>query len=243
MNEHLSQAVLNAVVDGELEGAELAAASDHLATCLACSSQCLSVGLLKRGVAKAGRRYELPPGLERRIQRAAKTPRQTNWGTWAALAALLLVCAGLLTMRQITRSRADEAALVGEVFDQHIATLAANAPPEVISSDRHTVKPWFQGKLPFSFNLPQQLPANTTLDGANLTYLGGRPVAQLLFSIGKHRVSVFVEQRAGAPTPPSAERSGFHVAGFRTPELEAVAVSDAEPARISELMQVLQSAQ
>ena len=82
-----------------------------------------------------------------------------------------------------------------EVCDEHIAALAAGAAPEVVSSDRHTVKPWFQGRLPFSFNLPQVLPADTALDGANLTYVRGAPAAQLLFSIGKHRVSMFVRQR------------------------------------------------
>jgi anti-sigma factor RsiW len=81
----------------------------------------------------------------------------------------------------------------------------------VLSSDRHTVKPWFQGKLPFSFNLPEGLPSDTTLDGANLTYLHNRPVAQLLYSIGRHRVSVFVQQSTGGaiPTGLSAEHADF----------------------------------
>ena len=89
----------------------------------------------------------------------------------------------------------EHAALMTEVSDQHIATLAANLPPQVLSSDRHTVKPWFQGKIPFSFNLPEGLPADTKLEGANLVYLHNRPVAQLLYDIGRHRVSVFVQQR------------------------------------------------
>jgi anti-sigma factor RsiW len=115
----------------------------------------------------------------------------------------------------------------------------------VISSDRHTVKPWFQGKLPFSFNLPQNLPADTTLDGANLTYLHGRPVAQLLYSIGKHHVSVFLSQAIDAPSgpTPNAVRAGFHVKSFRTSGLEAVAVSDADPPRVAELLKLLQAAQ
>jgi len=146
-------------------------------------------------------------------------------------------------MQRIWRERAQQAAFIGEVLDQHIATLAAAAPPEVISSDRHTVKPWFQGKLPFSFNLPAALPAGMTLDGANLTYLDRRPVAQLLFSIGKHRVSVFVEQSADERAVSAAERAGFHVVSFRTVELEAVAVSDAEAGRVAELMQALRAAQ
>jgi anti-sigma factor RsiW len=245
MSEHLSAAVLNAVVDGELEGAELVRANEHLKTCAACSSQCLSYGLLKRRVAEVGGQYELPRGFAERMQRvsAGAPARQGGWARWAAVAALVLVCVGAVVMQRVLRDRAEQAAVVGEVVDEHIATLAANALPEVISTDRHTVKPWFQGKLPFSFNLPATLPAGTTLEGANLTYIGGRPVAQLLFSIGKHRASVFVEQIGGAAAVSTAERAGFHVAGFRTAELVGVAVSDAEPARVADLAQILKDAQ
>ena len=124
------------------------------------------------------------------------------------------------------------------MLDQHIATLAANSPPQVISSDRHTVKPWFQGKLPFSFNLPENLAADTKLEGADLTYVHGQPAAQLLYSIGKHRVSVFVMQRSdmkevfGAPR----DHAGFHVAGFSTHDLDSIAVSDVDPGRLAGLM-------
>jgi anti-sigma factor RsiW len=147
--------------------------------------------------------------------------------------------------RNAQRTSADFAGLVTEVCDQHIATLAADSPPEVISSDRHTVKPWFQGKIPFSFNLPQDLPADTTLDGANLTYLRSQPTAQLLYSIGKHHVSVFVQQRdsATAESNLSADHSGFHVTGFRTNDLEVVAISDVDPARLSDLVSRIEQVQ
>jgi anti-sigma factor RsiW len=143
------------------------------------------------------------------------------------------------------RVSAEQAALVTEVFDQHVATLAGNIVPQVVSTDRHTVKPWFQGKIPFSFNLPQGLPNDTTLDGANLTYLRNQPVAQLLYSIGKHRVSVFLRQKSGgaAGNELETERSGFHVMGFSTNDLEVVAVSDVDPARLAELVNAFTHAQ
>jgi anti-sigma factor RsiW len=102
---------------------------------------------------------------------------------WAAAVLLLAFACQLVrsTQRALKGmiASAEHAALVTEVFDQHVATLAANLPPQVISTDRHTVKPWFQGKIPFSFNLPEGLPSDTTLDGANLTYLqpARRPTA------------------------------------------------------------------
>jgi anti-sigma factor RsiW len=140
---------------------------------------------------------------------------------------------------------AEQAALVTEVFDQHVATLAGNETPQVVSTDRHTVKPWFQGKIPFSFSLPASLPGDTTLDGANLTYLRSQPVAQLLYSIGKHRVSVFLRQKSGTADDivPVAERSGFHVMEFSTHDLDVVAISDVDPARLAELLSTLRQAQ
>ncbi|HEV2576719.1 MAG TPA: zf-HC2 domain-containing protein [Acidobacteriaceae bacterium] len=245
MSDHLSERMLSAVVDAELSGEELARANDHLATCLKCSSRCLSMGLMKREVATVGRRYDLPRDFERQMRRVAAEPRtgQVGWPRWAAVAAVIAVCVGLAIGWSASRGKTNQAALVGEVTDQHIATLAGTGPPEVISSDRHTVKPWFQGKLPFSFNLPASLPPDTTLDGANLTYLQGKPVAQLLFSIGKHKVSVFVEQAPGSAAIPKTERAGFNVSGFRTSELEMIAVSDVDPRRLDDLVTVLRAAQ
>ncbi|MGD0632172.1 MAG: hypothetical protein ABR987_22840, partial [Terracidiphilus sp.] len=140
---------------------------------------------------------------------------------------------------------AQSASLVTEACDQHIATLAANAPPQVLSSDRHTVKPWFQGRIPFSFNLPENLPADTRLEGANLTYLHNQPAALLLYSIGKHRASIFVLQNANATisTWPSTDHAGFHVTGFTTADLQVFAVSDVDPARLSNLVNLIEQVQ
>jgi anti-sigma factor RsiW len=262
LTDHLSLATLNALADGELSGDRLANVDRHLADCPQCTSIALAQSLLKSATARAGQRYSAPPDLRERLQhlrergasRAHTTPTQGKprhargfvaYG-WAAAAALLLACVSLFVIERDTRrASAENAGLVTEVCDQHIATLAANAPPEVISSDRHTVKPWFQGKLPFSFNLPQNLPGDTTLDGANLTYLHNQPAAQLLYSIGKHRVSVFVQQGMIVAVPDllTADHSGFHVTGFRTADLEVTAVSDVDPARLSDLARLIEQAQ
>ena len=272
MSEHLTAAMLNALADGELSAEELAQANEHLAACPKCTTSALEASLLKRATARAGQRYAPPADLrERMVQRMAQEaataqstaaqegpqsvgaqvgPRRWGFGSWGlAAAALLLVYASIFLLphrggRDLVAA-ADYSALVTEVSDQHIAMLAANAPPEVISTDRHTVKPWFQGRIPFSFNLPQNLPDDTTLDGANLTYLRNQPTAQLLYSVGKHRVSVFLRQQTvsadGALSP--ADYQGFHVTGFRAGGLEAVAVSDVEEARLEELVGRIKAAQ
>ncbi len=262
MSDHLSHSMLNGLADGELSADQLAVANEHLAGCPACTSNALYQSLLKSATAKAGQRYTPPPHLQERLTRLAsrseapgtgtghRYPQQWRFGWgWAAAAVLLLVSASTMLVQRTTRktelASAEHAALVTEVFDQHVATLAGSLPPQVVSTDRHTVKPWFQGKLPFSFNLPESLPRDTTLDGANLTYLHNQPVAQLLYSIGKHRVSVFVREKAGGASTDEApaEHAGFHVMGFGTGDLEGVAVSDVDPARLAELVSEIRGAQ
>jgi len=216
MTDHLSVPILNALVDGELSVDQLAATNPHLSECPSCTSDALYHSLLKSATAKAGQRYAPTPDLHARlvlrireelllqnsshVDSVRPVVRSSSFYGWATAAALLLISVGIaLVQHNWSRSAtasAQYAALATEACDQHIATLAANSLPEVISSDRHTVKPWFQGKLPFSFNLPENLPGGTPLDGANLTYIHGQPTAQLLYSVGKHRVSVYLQQRS-----------------------------------------------
>jgi anti-sigma factor RsiW len=268
MTDHLSPSVLDALADGELSGQQHAEANEHLSRCSACTGNALQLSLLKSATAKAGRRYAPPPHLQERLMRLAAEERVrpeppqsaaksapsggfSGWFGmlgWAAAAVLLLAFAATTFVQRNGRrtdiASAQNAALVNEVFDQHVATLAANLPPQVLSTDRHTVKPWFQGKIPFSFNLPENLPKDTTLEGANLTYLNDRPVAQLLYNIGRHRVSVFVRQKPSAPAAEfQAGHAGFHVMVFSTDDLEMAAVSDVDPARLAELINLIRRAQ
>jgi anti-sigma factor RsiW len=262
MNDHLPPSLLNGLADGELPADQLAVANQHLAVCPACTSNALYQSLLKSATARAGQRYTPPPQLQERLTHLAsaqlesggigpghKYPRQSRfaWG-WVAAAVLLLAFASTMLVQRTTResefAMAEQAALVTEAFDQHVATLAGGLPPQVVSTDRHTVKPWFQGKLPFSFNLPENLPRDTTLDGANLTYLHNQPVAQLLYSIGKHRASVFLREKPGpGKAVPPSEHAGFHVMSFTTNDLEGVAVSDVDPARLAQLVTAIKQAQ
>jgi anti-sigma factor RsiW len=191
-------------------------------------------------------------GLEAHEEQTVnRSPSQWRLGSlgWVAAAVLLFVATGMMlvqtSMRNAEIASAEHGALVTEAFDQHVATLAGTLPPQVISTDRHTVKPWFQGKIPFSFNLPESLPRDITLDGANLTYLHNQPVAQLLYSIGKHRVSVFVREKHGATgtNELTVEHAGFQVMDFGTGDLEMVAVSDVDPARLGELVSAVRQAQ
>jgi anti-sigma factor RsiW len=258
MTDHLSPAILNALADGELPPDQLATTNQHLAGCAQCTSDALYLSLLKASAARSGQRHAPASNFQERLTRqireqpvqrevAQADSRHVRMGKfgfygWVTACAILLASTGVFISQRLAErpfaASSALAALVTEACDQHIATLAANAPPQVISSDRHTVKPWFQGKLPFSFNLPDNLPSGITLDGANLTYIHNKPAAQLLYSIGKHHVSVYLEQKTSSQTNTQSltDHSGFHVVRFTANAIDGVAVSDADPARLSDLV-------
>jgi len=267
---HLDPDHLNAFIDGELPPVEQLGIEQHLTTCHACTLRILAATQLKAATARAGQRFAPPPDALARLtaqlhaQQATPEQRpQTNQqpqdetkkaariysmasfrpAAWAALAAAILLTISLLGWRQLHQSNT----LAAELLDQHLFTLSNAATPQVISADRHTVKPWFQGRLPFSFNLPDAtaLLPDTTLKGADLTYLNGQPAALLLFTIHKHEVSVFLTQRSTSPTLVTlpSSRAGFTLHTATTPDLRIVAVSDVNPADLDNLIAALVKAQ
>ena len=136
---------------------------------------------------------------------------------------------------------------LGELADLHISTLASVNPVDVISTDRHTVKPWFQGKLPFSFNLPELQNSPFKLAGGRLAYFQQSPGAQLLFEFRKHQISVFIFQiRAEL----SRLNSGYSLRGklafssetWTEGGLRYFVVGDASSADIQDLSDLLKSA-
>jgi anti-sigma factor RsiW len=257
--EHLKPDMLSAFIDSELPPTEQQGIEQHLTGCHACTLRVLSATQLKVGTARAGRRFAPPPETLARLTaqlRSEHAQTQTKPQTkkpariysirpaaWAALAAAILLTVSLLGWRQLHQTNT----LAAELLDQHLATLSSASTPQVISTDRHTVKPWFQGRLPFSFNLPDAaaLPTDTALKGADLTYLNGQPAALLLFTIHKHEVSIFLTQRANGPaltTLPST-RAGFTLHTATTPDLRIVAISDVNPADLDLLVASLVQAQ
>jgi anti-sigma factor RsiW len=239
---HLSAEQLNAFVDGELFGSELQRAEQHLKECHACALRVLSATRLKAATAAVAQQVEIPSDALARLTaqlRKQEPPKKTARiysfpaMRWAALAACLLVAFSLIGWQQTRQANT----VAAELLDQHLATLSNGAAPEVISTDRHTVKPWFQGKLPFSFNLPETLPADMMLKGGDLVYVEGEPAALLLFTIHKHQVSVFLTQGSRRLVlERSVTRSGFVVHYATTQELRIAAVSDVNPAELDVLV-------
>ena len=149
------QQKIDTYLDSELPEAEAREIDSHLRSCPSCSSLALTRSELKRTIHLAGKKFVADPEFRKRIQSSiAPKPSGRRWG-WivevgALCAALLLVIFGsMVWVRQSQRQQ-----LVGELTDLHVATLASANRVDVVSSDRHTVKPWFQGKVPFTFNVP-----------------------------------------------------------------------------------------
>src|SRR6202043_1145735 len=149
---------LDSYVDGELDAAESNALGRHLQECAACAAEALGRVQTKRSVQMAGKRYAPNAEFRSRIAKsvAAKPRRQASWD-WKILAAPAL--AGIILSIAVNlfvgRENARRQRVYSELADLHVSALASATPVDVLSTDRHTVKPWFQGKIPFSFNLPE----------------------------------------------------------------------------------------
>src|SRR6202167_4173789 len=188
---------LDAYLDGELPASEARALAEHLRGCAACAAEGLRKVQLKRAVQAAGQRFMPDPAFRARMQDriAGRRPFfwRLRWLPILATAAVMLLAGALF----LTLNRSQQP-LISELVDQHVATLASLNPVDVISTDRHTVKPWFAGKIPFTFNLPELQGSEFVLSGGRVTYLGQSPGAELIYQIRKHQISVFIFQDRGA---------------------------------------------
>src|SRR5260370_1424639 len=133
--------------------------------------------------------------FRKRMQQGIAPNPQRSFGlgwTLAAAAAVILVVGTLTSAYLGTRSGRDQ--VFSEIADLHVEMLASSSPVDVISTDRHTVKPWFQGKIPFAFNLPELQNSEFSLLGGRITYLDQTPGAHLIYDVRKHHISVFMFQ-------------------------------------------------
>lgn len=193
---------LDAYADGELSLPEMNALVEHLRTCSGCSVQALQRVQMKRSVASAGRRYE--PNAEFRAMIASKVNQRDRARGWfwkiIAVPALLTLIFVLGLNYYVRGAKAERQQVYSELADLHVATLASSTPVDVVSTDRHTVKPWFEGRIPFTFNLPELQGTDFSLVGGRVTYLAQVPGAHLIYRLRKHEISVFIFPASGAQT-------------------------------------------
>ena len=186
---------LETYLDGELPEQEMRTFDAHVRNCHSCSADVLMRVQMKRTIQVAGKRFTSSAEFRRQVQQSiALRPQRSLLPVWVfAATAVAVLAVGTLTLTYVqTRSGRDQ--VYSEIADLHVATLASSSPVDVISSDRHTVKPWFQGKIPFAFNLPELQNSEFSLLGGRMTYLDQTPGAHLIYDVRKHHISVFVFQ-------------------------------------------------
>jgi anti-sigma factor RsiW len=245
---------LDAYLDSELDSNPMRELDQHLRECPACAAEALRRLQWKRSIDSAGGRYTPDPELRERIQKTI-SPARRAWWHWrpafaAIAAALLLFSAARIIQQEVFRQKqppVQESRIIAdttsELADLHIATLASANPVDIVSSDRHNVKPWFAGKIPFTFNLPDLQGTQFELIGGKVSYLGQSPGAQLLFRVRQHQISVFIFQARSLPPsfakPGELDAQSFHLETWQHNGLQYFAISDVAPEDLRTLSDLL----
>jgi anti-sigma factor RsiW len=240
---------LDSYVDGELDAPESNALGTHLQECAACAAEALRRVQMKRSVQTAGKRYAPSAEFRSRIAKrvVAKPQRGAGW-YWKLLAvpALAVLILSSAVNLFVGRENARRQRVYSELADLHVSALASATPVDVLSTDRHTVKPWFQGKIPFSFNLPELQGSEFTLLGGRVTYLAQTPGAHLIYQVRKHEISVFIFQDRGeetaAPSSGSVHAVSFNFENWTQNGLRYFVVGDVSADDIEALSRLLKNA-
>ena len=238
---------LDAYLDGELAAAEARELAVHVRGCTECAADALARVQMKRAVAGAGKRYE--PSAEFRARIAASVaakPRRAGWNWKLAFVPVLAVLIAAVALNfYFGRERAQQR-VYSELADLHVAALASATPVDVISTDRHTVKPWFQGRIPFTFNLPELQGTDFMLVGGRMTYLAQAPGAHLIYQYRKHEISVLIfqdrgDETANLPSGPAHAQS-FNLESWAKNGLRYFVVGDVGADQIQALSKLLRDA-
>ena len=242
------EAKLDSYLDGEVPEQEMRTFDAHVRGCHSCSADALARVQMKRAIHVAGKRYTPSAEFRKRMQQkiTPKPRRSFGLGWMAAAAAAVILVAGTLTSGYLgTRSGGDQ--VFSEIADLHVATLASSSPVDVISTDRHTVKPWFQGRVPFAFNLPELQNSEFSLLGGRMTYLEQTPGAHLIYDVRKHHISVFVFQDRSLPAKLnensiSPKQLPFNLETWSQGGLRYFVIGDASAADIDSLAKLFKAA-
>src|ERR1700751_2484862 len=243
-------AKLDSYLDGEPPSEEMRAFGTHVQSCHVCAPDALVSVQLKRSIQVAGKRFTPSAEFRRRVQQsiAAKPRRGIARFSWMIATAMIgfLLVAGLAAT-YLGRQQAGREQVYSELADLHVATLAGSSPVDVVSTDRHTVKPWFQGKIPFSFDLPELQNSEFSLLGGRMTYLGQTPGAHLIYAVRKHKISVFIFQEGSVrgrwdEGSPVTKELSFNMETWSQGSLRYCILGDAAAADINNLAELLKRA-
>jgi anti-sigma factor RsiW len=242
-------ALLHAYVDGEMDVVRSLEMERHLSECERCSADLKSYQALRSALGDVSLYFDEPKDLEKRVRaKLAKAAKVSTdgpvlaWRRLAAAASLAVMAILAWALIAIPGAPSREALVNQEIVSAHVRSLMADHLTDVPSSDQHTVKPWFNGRLDFSPEVRDLSGDGYPLVGGRLDYLDGRGVAALVYQRRKHAVNVFVwpaPDGSGAGQGEAVIR-GYNVIRWRRSGTSYAAVSDLNLAELRELVRDLQ---
>jgi anti-sigma factor RsiW len=252
----LTQRFVPGYLDGELDLSRTIEMETHLQVCTECARELETLQALRAALQRGSLAYAAPEALRQRIQSSLRTStsaeapeRASPWRPflllrWAgalAVLALFSVSAWQLTAR--LRAPSSDQRITAEVFSSHVRSLEANHLMDVASTDQHTVKPWFDGKLDFSPPVEDLASDGFPLVGGRLDYLEGRQVAALIYQRRKHFINVFVwPGPAGSRSTQTLEpRQGYNMIRWSRGGFQFWAVSDVSATDLVEFVRLLET--
>jgi anti-sigma factor RsiW len=241
MSCELVERDLDAYLDRELDAESSAAVREHVRTCAACRRQFAQREALTRLV-RGAPYYSAPDRLRARVfAQSTRSNSMRRVLTWAAAAVLVLSLGAGMTLWRPASSRGN--VIANEVVSDHVRSLMADHLFDVQSTDLHTVKPWFLGKLDFSPPVVDLASLGFPLVGGRLDYVGGRPVAALVYQRQKHTINVFVSPERDDPSTRDLVLTvrGFNLRHWIHDGMSFWAVSDLNGAELSEFASALQA--
>jgi len=239
------EGLLDAHLDGELEPTVATSVRTHVDACAACRERLANLESLGRLVRRAPY-YQAPEALRARLTQARPRSRATSHLlAWAAAVVMVASLGGsvlILKSSRVPRTLDSVDAMAQEVVSSHVRALMGEHLFDVRSTDQHTVKPWFLGKLDFSPPVTDLAQAGFPLTGGRLDYMAGHPVAALVYTRGQHTINVFVWPEAADAVHSSDARAirGFHVRHWTRGGMSYWAVSDVNDAELDQFVHALQ---
>jgi len=240
--------LLDAWYDGELDAPRSASLERHLEECPGCAALSEARSALSEVLVERATRYSAPAALRKKIEAqitrppVLRTPRVMPW-RGIAMAASMLLFVTLGWNVWLLRSGAPSPNLENEIVSDHVRSLMANHLSDVASEDRHTVKPWFMGKLDYSPPVTDLAGDGFKLVGGRLDYAAGKPVSALVYQHGAHVINVFVwptrDGDQALPQPRWSNESGYHLANWTNGGMTYWAISDVDPTELTRLANLL----
>jgi anti-sigma factor RsiW len=236
--------------DGELDRVTGREFEMHLDTCADCRAALIELDALRHGLRNDTPRYLAPQALRERIRMQMPSARparrvRANWLAIAASWVLAFAAGGTLMSIWKNESTTDQAQnqIARDLFASHWRALAATSPVDVVSTDRHTVKPWFAGKINDAPVVQDFAEQGFALVGGRIDYVGSRRVPVLVYRHGQHLIDVFVLPQADAAAiGKQVQLQGYVLDSVALGEQSAAIVSDMDQAELAHFAQLLGSA-